>query len=126
MTSGLIWGALVIAAGLSGVELGPGVFREVRWSSGSPFWKLGFKTQISQSVILQRDPAVEADKTTRGLVLAVQPARGLRNTKNLVRPSDFLIVDDARVSTFLIYRLDGRPDGHQDGRQDGGRRGVTK
>ena len=49
----------------------------------------------------------------------VQVARELRNTKNLVRPSDFLIVDDATVSTFLIYRLGGRPDGRHDGRHDG-------
>ena len=46
-----------------------------------------------------------------------------------MRPSDFLTVDDARVSTFLIYLLDDRPDGRPDGRRDcrhDGRRGSPK
>ena len=33
-----ILGALVVAAGFAGVELGPGLLREVRGTSGNGFW----------------------------------------------------------------------------------------
>ena len=35
--------------------------------------------------------------------LRLHSARGLRNAKDSMRPSEFLIVDDVRVSVFLIY-----------------------
>ena len=36
----LIWDALVVTTGFAGVELGPGLLREVRGSSGSRFGSL--------------------------------------------------------------------------------------